>query len=198
MKFRLLSITMMLALSLTMFACSHHTDEPRESGNPVLDPTPDPEPSTEKGKTLVAYFSCMNTTKSLAGEIAAITAGTLYRIEPETPYTSADLDYNTDCRANREQNDPAARPPIKGSVPDMAAFDIVFLGYPIWWGEAPKVIHTFLEKHDLSGKIIVPFCTSHSSGLGSSDINLHHLAPSADWKPGRRFGANTPEADVRS
>lgn len=122
----------------------------------------------------------------------------MYRIEPEVPYTSADLDYNeSSSRANREQNDPSARPAMKGRCEDIAAYDIVFLGYPIWWGKAPKIISTFLESHDLAGKTVVPFCTSHSSGIGSSDTDLHPLAPQAVWKKGRRFGGNTTENEIK-
>lgn len=197
-----LTLLFMLSMSLSMCACSHESDEPlpKEESTPDQDqnPTPDPEPTTGYGKVLVAYFSCTNTTKGIAGDIADIIAGNLYRIEPETPYTSADLDYNTDCRANREQNDPKARPAIKGSVENIEEYDIVFLGYPIWWGAAPKVIYTFLEKHNLEGKIIVPFCTSHSSGIGSSDANLHSLATDAEWKPGKRFGANEAKANIKN
>lgn len=97
---------------------------------------------------------------------------------------------NSSSRANREQNDPSARPAIKGKCENLADYDVVFLGYPIWWGKAPKVIFTFLESHDLAGKTIVPFCTSHSSGIGSSDTDLHHLATGAEWKQGRRFSGN--------
>ena len=170
------------------------------SPDPTPNPTPDPEPepTTGSGKILVAYFSCTNTTKGIADDVADLTSGTLYRIEPETPYTSADLNYNTDCRANREQNDPKARPAINGAVENIADYDIVFLGYPIWWGAAPKVIYTFLEKHNLDDKIIIPFCTSHSSGIGSSDTNLHSLATNVEWKPGKRFGANETKANIRN
>ncbi len=204
MKAKLLSLIMMSGISLTMCACSHDNDEPIQKEEPTPDPTPnptpdpEPEPTTGNGKVLVAYFSCTNTTKGIAEDVADIISGTLYRIEPETPYTSADLNYNTDCRANREQNDPKARPAINGAVENIADYDIVFLGYPIWWGAAPKVIYTFLEKHNLEGKIIVPFCTSHSSGIGSSDTNLHSLATNAEWKPGKRFGANETKANIRN
>ena len=204
MKAKLLSLIMMLGISLTMCACSHDNDEPIQKEEPTPDPIPnpkpdpEPEPTTGSGKILVAYFSCTNTTKGIAEDVADIISGTLYRIEPETPYTSADLNYNTDCRANREQNDPKARPAINGAVENIADYDIVFLGYPIWWGAAPKVIYTFLEKHNLEGKIIVPFCTSHSSGIGSSDTNLHSLATNVEWKPGKRFGANEIKANIRN
>lgn len=198
-----LALLFMLSMSLSICACSHDSDEPIQKEEPTPDPNPNPTEdsdsatTTVNGKVLVAYFSCTNTTKGIAEDIADMTGGTLYRIEPETPYTSADLDYNTDCRANREQNNPKARPAIKGSVEKLEDYVIVFLGYPIWWGAAPKVIYTFLEKHNLEGKIIVPFCTSHSSSIGSSDTNLHTLATNAEWEPGKRFGANEAKANIK-
>ena len=189
MKYWLLSLTVILGISFNMCACSHDSDDPVQKEESI--------PAEGNGKVLVAYFSCTNTTKGIAEYIADITNGTIYSIEPQIPYTSADLDYNTDCRANREQNDREARPAIKGSVDNAEDYGIVFLGYPIWWGAAPKVIYTFLENHNLEGKIIVPFCTSHSSALGSSDSELHSLAPNAEWKPGKRFGANETNANVK-
>ena len=126
----------------------------------------------------VAYFPCTGTTEAVAIEIADITGAALYEITPEIPYTAEDLDYgNNASRANQEQSNPSARPSISGTVEDMEQYDIVFLGYPIWHGQAPRIISTFLESYDFSGKTIVPFCTSHSSGIGSSDENLHELAP---------------------
>lgn len=192
----------MLCVALTMCSCSHDTDEPIDNEQPTPTPNPDPEPNPEpdpnpgKGNVLVAYFSCTNTTKGVADKIADITGGTLFRIEPEVAYTSSDLDYNTDCRANREQNDPSARPAIKGKCEDIGKYDIIFLGYPIWWGAAPKVIYTFLEGHNLNGKTIIPFCTSHSSGIGSSDTNLHGLASGAYWKQGRRFSGGESKESI--
>ncbi len=183
-------------LLLTSNACSP-TDEPikTEETTPVPDPEPNPDPTPDPqptgGRTLVVYFSCTNTTKGIADRIVEATDAATWRIEPETAYTSEDLNYNnSSSRANREQNDPSARPAIKGKCENLADYDVVFLGYPIWWGKAPKVIFTFLESHDLAGKTIVPFCTSHSSGIGSSDTDLHHLATGAEWKQGRRFSGN--------
>lgn len=194
---------LMSGLTLTTSACSP-SDDPVQSETPAPDPEPDPspdnptpEPGTD-GRALVVYFSCTNTTKGVAEHIASVTESGMFRIEPEEPYTSADLDYNnSSSRANREQNDPSARPAIAGSLENLSDYDIVFLGYPIWWGKAPKIIFTFLESYNFAGKTIVPFCTSHSSGIGSSDTDLHALAAQATWMQGRRFGGNASESDVR-
>lgn len=190
---------LMLLLALT--ACASCTTENEDMTKIDTPETEDPEENpdeeeTSTGSILVAYFSCTNTTKNIAEDISEITGGELFRIEPAQPYTSADLDYNSDCRANREQSDASARPSIKGMPENLKDYRIVFLGYPIWWGAAPKVIRTFLESGDFKGKIIIPFCTSHSSGIGSSDRNLHSLAADAVWRSGKRFGAAASNAEV--
>ncbi len=123
-----------------------------------------PEPAA--GKILVAYFSATGNTRPVAEKAAEVTGGDLFEIVPAQPYTAADLNYNTDCRANAEQNDPGARPAIANAVEDMGQYDTVLIGYPIWWGRAPKIIHTFLETYDLSGKTVAAFCTSGSSPHG--------------------------------
>lgn len=151
------------------------------------------EQSAATGKVLVACFSATGRTAQIAEQIKHLTNADLYEILPAVPYTAADLAYYTDCRADREQSDPAARPTINGSVADMASYDVIFLGYPIWHGQAPRIISTFLESYDLSGKTIIPFCTSGSSGIGNSDTALHALAPHADWRAGRRFASGTGE-----
>lgn len=189
---------------LTTNACSP-ADEPVKTEEPA--PVPDPEPTPDPtpgphptgGSALVVWFSCTNTTQGIADRIAGATDAATWRILPEVAYTSEDLDYNnSSSRANREQNDPSARPAIKGKCENLADYEVVFLGYPIWWGKAPKVIFTFLESHDLSGKTVVPFCTSHSSSIGSSDTDLHHLAAEAEWKQGRRFGGNETTETIKN
>lgn len=145
---------------------------------------------------LVVYFSATGTTKTLAEYAAEILDGDLYEIVPEQPYTDADLAYYTGGRADQEQEDPSARPAISGSLPDVEQYDTILLGYPIWHGQAPRIISTFLESCDLSGKTILPFCTSHSSGIGSSADNLHSLAPDAAWLEGQRFAAGTSREEI--
>ena len=141
---------------------------------------------------LVAYFSATGTTKTLAGYISEVTGGDLYEIVPEIPYSSEDLNYSdNNSRSTREQNDEGARPAISGSVEDMDQYEIIFLGYPIWWGEAPRIIDTFMESYDFSGKTIVPFCTSGGSGIGASARNLHDLAASdVTWLDGERLSSD--------
>ena len=149
--------------------------------------TPAPEAG---GKTLVAYFSCTNNTAGIAKHIIDGIGADAYEIVPEIPYTEADLDYNSDCRANREQNDDTARPAINGSIENMAQYDTIFLGYPIWWGNAPKIIFTFLESYDFAGKTIIPFCTSGSSPIGSTAA-MQSVTPGANWLDGHRFSGGS-------
>ena len=161
-----------------------------ESENPVI--------LEEQGtKMLVAYFSATNTTRGIAEHIANGLNADIYEIVPEEPYTDADLNYNdNNSRTTIEMNDPDARPAISGSVEDMEQYDIVFIGYPIWWGEAPRIVSTFVESYDFSGKIIVPFCTSGGSGVGSSATNLEQLTDGADWLPGKRLNGSDSQDTV--
>lgn len=148
-------------------------------------------------KTLVVYFSCTGTTELVAEYITEILGADSYRIVPENPYTEANLAYYTNGRADQEQNDPDARPAISGGVENMDAYDTIILGYPIWHGQAPRIISTFLESYDFSGKTILPFCTSHSSGIGSSADNLHVLcSDSTVWLEGKRFEAGTSKETI--
>lgn len=151
--------------------------------------------STDRSHILVAYFSATHTTEGVAEKLADGLGADLYQIVPEEPYTDADLNYNDDnCRANTEINDPNARPAISGSVENMEQYDTIFLGYPIWWGNAPRIISTFLESYDFSGKTVIPFCTSGSSSIEASETNLEELAADANWLPGQRFsGSATAE-----
>ena len=189
---------------LTTNACSPSdepikTEEPTPVPDPEPEPNPDPtpDPTPSGGRALVVYFSCTSTTKGIADRIVEVTDAATWRINPEVAYTSEDLNYNnSSSRANREQNDPSARPAIKGKCENLADYNVVFLGYPIWWGKAPKVIFTFLESHNLAGKTIIPFCTSHSSGIGSSDTDLHSMAAGAEWKQGRRFSGNESKETI--
>ncbi len=166
---------------------------------PTATPTVDPSSTSDTAaNVLVACFSCTGNTRSVADKIVSITGGDLYEIRPKQPYTDADLNYgNSGSRANQEQNDPSSRPEISGAIENIEQYDIIFLGYPIWWGQAPKIMYTFLESYDLAGKTIVPFCTSGSSGIGTSAKNMQPSAGQAKWLDGMRFGAGASEDAVR-
>lgn len=152
----------------------------------------------QANRILVAYFSATGSTRGVAEHIADIVGADLFEIAPEEPYTGADLDYrDASSRASREQDDPAARPAIHGEVEDMGQYGVVFLGYPIWHGQAPKIISTFLEGCDLSGKTVIPFCTSGGSGIDGSEGALNALAPQARWRNGERFGAGASREAVK-
>ncbi len=147
---------------------------------------------------LVAYFSATGTTKQIAEIISSLTGGDLYEIVPIEPYTKEDLNYSSSCRCNDEQNNPLARPLIKGTVDTMEIYDVVFLGYPIWWGKAPKIIYTFLESYEFVGKKIVPFCTSGSSPISGSLPDIQAIANDATWLSSRRFSSGTEVGVIQS
>ena len=147
---------------------------------------------------LVAVFSASGVTKRVGEEIARAAGADFYEIVPKDVYTAADLDWmNKRSRSSVEMNDPSARPEIAGPAPDMASYDTVIVGFPIWWGVAPRIIDTFLESYDFSGKKIIPFCTSGGSGVGRSDTALHKdVSGDAEWAKGRQI--NRPdESQIR-
>lgn len=189
---KMISIMLSAICMITISACGSASgaERPSDSGGSTSGMNA-LSSSTAGGKTLIAYFSATGTTQPLAEYASEALGADLYEIVPVQPYTQADLAYYTDGRADREQGDPSARPAISGSALEMSQYNVIILGYPIWHGQAPKIISTFLESYDFSGKTIVPFCTSQSSGIGSSDTNLHTLAAAANWLPGRRFAGST-------
>ena len=145
---------------------------------------------------LVAVFSASGVTKRVGETIAKISGGDFYEITPEERYTSDDLNWmNKKSRSSVEMNDPAARPKITGMVENMDAYDTVIVGFPIWWGIAPRIIETFLESYDFSGKTIIPFCTSGGSGVGRSDEELHkYVKGNVKWEKGKEI--NRPDETV--
>ena len=147
---------------------------------------------------LVAYFSVTNNTEKLANYAKEYLQSDIFEIIPTQEYTAADIDYNSDCRANKEQNDESARPEIKYTISDISQYDTIVLGYPIWWGQAPKILYTFIESYDLSNKTILPFCTSGSSPIGSSATNLAKSAPNAKWLEGKRFSSSADKEEIGS
>lgn len=152
----------------------------------------------EETDVLVAYFSATGNTEKIAEHIIDLTGADSYEITPAVPYTADDLNYsNSSCRANREQNDKTCRPEIAGTVENMDSYDVVYVGYPIWWGQEPRIIDTFLESYDFSEKIVIPFCTSGSSGITTSENNIVALGvPIGNQLSGRRFSGSASEETV--
>lgn len=192
------TLIFLVCLAACIGAVIQSSEQPTDT--PPVDETDGTEDKNEgeimNDKILVAYFSATGTTESLAKYVAEILGADIYEIVPGVPYTDEDLAYYTNGRADREQNDPTARPAISGSVENMERYDTVLIGYPIWHGQAPRIISTFLESYDFEGKTLVPFCTSHSSGIGSSGTNLHTLCPNATWLDGKRFSADTSKSEM--
>ncbi len=167
------------------------------SGSNADSTVPETNGDTTDSKILVAYFSATNNTEGIAKKLAEGLGADIYEITPSEPYTSEDLDYgNSKSRSSVEMDDPSARPAISGSVENMEQYDVIFIGYPIWWGEAPRIMSTFIESYDFSGKTLVAFCTSASSGFGSSDDALRSAASGATWLKGQRFSAGASAEDV--
>ena len=171
------------------------TSKPSTTKTPTTptEPTKTPSQSTvPKAKKLVVYFSCTGNTKAVAEKIAELCDADLYEITAAQPYTAEDLNYNnSNCRANREMNDENARPAIGSQPIELSGYDTVFIGYPIWWGTMPRIINTFLDTYDLSGKTVMPFCTSGGSGVSRSVSDIKKVEPKADVQDGLRVnGAN--------
>lgn len=138
------------------------------------------------GKKLVAYFSASGVTKQAAQRLAKAVGADLFEIIPAVPYTDADLNWqNKQSRSSVEKNDPASRPEIAKVCPNLADYDTVFVGFPIWWYVAPRIIATFVVSYDFTGKAMIPFATSGGSGMGKTLAELKKLCPSADWKEGK-------------
>ena len=137
-------------------------------------------------KKLVAYFSANGVTKNAAERLAKAVGADLFEIKPAVPYTSADLDWmNKKSRSSVEMSNPDSRPAIAETLPNMQDYDTVFIGFPIWWYVAPTIINTFLESYDFSGKTMIPFATSGSSGMGKTVDVLKKVCPSANWNAGK-------------
>lgn len=152
---------------------------------------------TSNANIAILYFSCTSHTKHVATLMAEYYHIPTFEIEAKIPYTGADLNYgDTSSRTSIEQNDDSARPEIKHEI-DISNYEYIFLGYPIWWGQAPKIMYTFVESHDLTNKIIIPFCTSASSGLGTSASNLSKNQ-TGTWLVGKRFSTNESKENVEN
>ena len=180
---------LIVLLSLTLLATSAFAES--ETVEPDFTPT--------DSSILVACFSATGNTWPLAEYAAEYLNADLFRIDPEEPYTDADLNYNNNnSRANKEMDDDTCRPALAATVENMDQYDTVILAFPIWWGQAPRIIETFIEAHDLSGKTVLCFCTSASSGYGRTDKILSALTDdTVTWLEGHRFSANTSAEQVQ-
>lgn len=150
-------------------------------------------------KRLVAYFSASGVTAKTAKALAEAAEADLYEIQPQIPYTQADLNWmDKKSRSTVEMNDPDSRPVISGSVPGMEQYDVIFLGFPIWWYTAPTIIKTFLESYDMAGKKIVLFATSGGSGLGDTARTLQKVCPKAEFKGGKLLNGRQSRESLTS
>lgn len=162
-------------------------------------PEADSETTSEHSDTLVVVFSATGHTRGIAETIVDLTGADYYEITPAQPYTEEDLNYNdSNTRATQEQNDPEARPELGGEPICLEGYTTLYLGYPIWWGQEPRILDTFVESQSFDGITVIPYCTSGSSDIGSSGHNLAELAGSGNWLEGQRFSAGASEEEVRN
>lgn len=205
-KFTALFLCFAMALSLA--ACSggepssnDDSAAPSASGEaPSSQQQSEGETEGEAGGTLVVYYSASGNTEQVANYIADATGGDLFELEPADPYTDEDLNWTVDgSRVNREHEDESLRDIelVADTVENWDSYDTVFIGYPIWWGIAAWPVDGFIEANDFTGKTVIPFCTSASSGLGQSGELLAEMAGTGDWQEGQRFRSGASEADVQ-
>ena len=176
------------------------TTEPSESSS-TAPAESEPETQPETGKTLVVYYSASGNTERVAKDIAEAAGADLFEIVPTEVYTSDDLNWtNPDSRVSREHDDESLRdvPLTTTEVPDWDSYDTVFIGYPIWWGIAAWPVDTFVKNNDFTGKTVIPFATSSSSGMGQSGSLLADMAGTGEWQEGQRFSSGVYSDDVQS
>ena len=223
---KLTAILLSLTLAFSLAACGSQNDktdietsQPTSENTTALESTPEPstepseespeapteepttEPEAQEGKTLVVFYSATGNTEEVAGFIAAATGGDTFELVPVEPYTSADLDWtNQNSRVSREHDNPDERfvELVESTVTDWASYDTVFIGYPIWWGIAAWPVDSFIDANDFTGKTVIPFCTSSSSGLGESGELLAEAAGTGNWLEGQRFRSGVSEEDVKA
>ena len=187
------------ASSTTQPETSAPTEQPESSSTAPAESEPETQPET--GKTLVVYYSASGNTERVAKDIAEAAGADLFEIVPTEVYTSEDLNWtNSDSRVSREHDDESLRdvPLTTTEVPDWDSYDTVFIGYPIWWGIAAWPVDTFVKNNDFTGKTVIPFATSSSSGMGQSGSLLADMAGTGDWQEGQRFSSGVSSDDVQS
>lgn len=187
------------ASSTTRPETSAPTEQPESSSTAPAESEPETQPET--GKTLVIYYSASGNTERVAKDIAEAAGADLFEIVPTEVYTSEDLNWtNPDSRVSREHDDESLRdvPLTTTEVPDWDSYDTVFIGYPIWWGIAAWPVDTFVKNNDFTGKTVIPFATSSSSGMGQSGSLLADMAGTGEWQEGQRFSSGVSSDDVQS
>ena len=217
---KMIVFCLMLVLAFSCAGCggapTQTATEPAPAEAPEQVPTETPAPVQEPEKapqvevpeetaapeaqntTLVVYFSATGTTRGIAEKIAALTGADLAEIVPAQPYTAEDLNYNDNTtRATMEQNTPDARPEIENEI-SLDGYTTVYLGYPIWWGQTPRILSTFVESHDFTGITVIPFCTSGSSGAGRTGETLSEQAGTGTFLPSTRLDAGISESDLQA
>jgi len=181
---RIITASMLIMALLALAGCGNTNDTTSETSN---------------SDTLVVYFSATGNTKGVAEKIASITGADIYEIKAAQEYTDEDLDWNNkDSRTTHEQNDASVRPEIGSDPVSLEGYTTIYIGYPIWWGEEPRIMDTFVENYDFNGITMIPFCTSGSSSIGSSGQNLEDNAGSGNWQEGARFSGGASEEELRS
>jgi flavodoxin len=192
------------ASSTTQSETSAPTEQPATEPSESSSTAPaesEPETQPETGKTLVVYYSASGNTERVAKDIAEAAGADLFEIVPAELYTSDDLNWtNPDSRVSREHDDESLRdvPLTTIEVSDWDSYDTVFIGYPIWWGIAAWPVDTFVKNNDFTGKTVIPFATSSSSGMGQSGSLLADMAGTGDWQEGQRFSSGVSSDDVQS
>lgn len=187
------------ASSTTQPETSASTEQPESSSTAPAESEPETQPET--GKTLVVYYSASGNTERVAKDIAEAAGADLFEIVPTEVYTSEDLNWtNSDSRVSREHDDESLRdvPLTTTEVPDWDSYDTVFIGYPIWWGIAAWPVDTLVKNNDFTGKTVIPFATSSSSGMGQSGSLLADMAGTGEWQEGQRFSSGVSSDDVQS
>jgi len=186
-KNKIISIMTAVLLSASLAACGNTVRAETESAD-----------SAAHSDVLVAYFSATGTTKGVAEKIASVMGGDLYEIQAAEPYSDADLNYNdSSSRSTMEQNDESVRPEIGSEELSLEGYTTVYLGFPIWWGEEPRILDTFVETYSFDGITVIPFCTSGGSGIGRSGSNMEALAGSGTWLEGERFSGSVSEEELQ-
>ena len=200
---RIIALLIAALMVFGLTACGGGAESTEESSaepaaESSAEETAEEEPQTGKD-VLVVYFSATGTTKGVAEKIASVTGADLYEIKAAQEYTAEDLDWNdSDSRTTHEQNDPSVRPEIGSDPVSLEGYSTIYIGFPIWWGEEPRIMDTFVENYDFDGITMIPFCTSSSSGIGMSGKNLESNAGSGNWLDGERFGGGVSEDELRT